>query len=241
MLAAESDGEAVVAPMQQVLGEVQPALGEETRAGQLVAVDQMRRRSLVADDAGEIPEQRPEASTVVDRPLMQRVIAVDREAVAVAHLGETGSHSAPVDQAAPSRIAPADERVLVCREARHEIQFLMHEAQTRLLGLRGVGRREIQPFKRASARIRPVHARQAFEQGRLARSILAEQRMHPPGPYLDRHALEHGIVEERLPQIPCLEEWRRLRHAATGLDARRRRGHDYLNSSWSNISRLYSE
>ena len=61
--------------------------------------------------------------------------------------------------------------------------------------------------------IRLQHAREQVDQRALAGAVLAEQRMHAARPDLDRHALEHGIVEEGLPQIPCFEERRRLRHA----------------------------
>ena len=59
---------AVVVPPKQVLGEVEPRVGEESRARHAVGVDQTAL-ALVADDAAEVPDEVPEGGgSSTDQP-----------------------------------------------------------------------------------------------------------------------------------------------------------------------------
>src|SRR5438046_8115398 len=67
---------------QQVLGEVELALGEEARARHLVLVGE-RARTGGSGDAREFPEERPEILHPVDRPGMEARVIAERQAVAL--------------------------------------------------------------------------------------------------------------------------------------------------------------
>jgi len=84
VLAPEDDRVRGVAAAEQVLGEVEGAVGEETRAGHALAVHQHARSGL-ADHAAEFPQRRPEIREVRDRPGVQRRVIADVEAVALVH------------------------------------------------------------------------------------------------------------------------------------------------------------
>ena len=71
VLAAEDDGVAVVAPAQQVLGVVEPGLGEELRARHLARVLDADGAGPLADHAREGPELAPEGFRLGDRPAIE--------------------------------------------------------------------------------------------------------------------------------------------------------------------------
>ncbi len=75
VLAPEHERVAVaILVLEQVLGEVQARARKEPRARHLVAVDEIGRRTLVADHAGEIPQSRPELARVLGRVAMQLLV-----------------------------------------------------------------------------------------------------------------------------------------------------------------------
>ena len=88
VLAAEDHRGLVVAAAQQVLGVVEPRLGEPLRAGHAVTVDQRVFAARLGDDAAEVPEGRPEIAGRADRPVVERRIV--GEAHAVASFDEVG-------------------------------------------------------------------------------------------------------------------------------------------------------
>ena len=112
VLAPEDDGVAIVGAPQQVLRVVQPRVGEEGRAGHPVAVDQ-DPLALVADHAAEIPDRRPEALQVGDRPAVEIVVPLEAPADALTGEGHESRHGGvrdPILRRCPQR--------LVCRHVR---------------------------------------------------------------------------------------------------------------------------
>ena len=73
VLAAKHQRLAVIRPAQQVLGEIEPGIGEEARARHGVAVDGAAG-ALVADHAAEVPDQVPEQVRVTGAPGVQVAI-----------------------------------------------------------------------------------------------------------------------------------------------------------------------
>ncbi len=91
VLRPEDDGVGVVAPAQQVLGVVQPGVGEEGGAGHLVGVDQHALAPGLGLDVGEVPDGQPEGLHRVDGPLPEIAVALQREPVTlVHHMAEAG-------------------------------------------------------------------------------------------------------------------------------------------------------
>ena len=80
ILAAEDQRRPGIAPAQQVLGEVEPGLGEPARAGHLLAVGEHGPAPGLGDDAAKLPDLAPERLPVLHRPAVQRRIVVERPA-----------------------------------------------------------------------------------------------------------------------------------------------------------------
>ena len=70
VFAAEDDGRRIVAPAQQILGEIHPAVREEAGARHPVAIDDDAPARL-ADHGAEIPQAGPEFLRLVHRPGVQ--------------------------------------------------------------------------------------------------------------------------------------------------------------------------
>ena len=70
-LVPKDEGVAAIATAQQILGEIEPRLGEPVRARHLVAVDQHGRAFARRDDAAVIPDVGPEFLRVLHRPLVE--------------------------------------------------------------------------------------------------------------------------------------------------------------------------
>jgi len=79
VLGAEHDGAGFVARAQQVLREIEPRVGEETRPGHALAVGQDPLAARLGNDAGEIPQVRPEGFRLLHRPAVERVIVGQRK------------------------------------------------------------------------------------------------------------------------------------------------------------------
>ena len=75
----------------------------------------------------------------------------------------------------------ADEDVLRGGEVRHEIQFLVDDADAQVLGRAGVGDVDFLPLVEDPAGIPLVHARQDLHQGGFARPVLPHQGVHLAG------------------------------------------------------------
>ena len=71
VLAPEDQGIGIVAPAQQILGVVEPRLGEEMRAGHLAGILDADLARPIADDAGEIPQRAPESFRLGDGPAVE--------------------------------------------------------------------------------------------------------------------------------------------------------------------------
>ena len=121
--------------------------------------------------------------------LAARIDVVDAEA------GERGSRSRrqalPVDQAARSlRVCAAEKDVFGDRQRRHDVQFLMDEAQA--VG-EGGARAVDDDAPSVDGDLRPVRAgdaRQDVDQRRLARAVLADKSMDFAGRKLERNAAQ---------------------------------------------------
>src|SRR5688500_1680796 len=74
VLAPEHDGDATVAPAQEVFGEIETRFGEPTGAGHPFAVEQHRIAGRVGDHTAERPYRLPELLLVCDRPLMELAV-----------------------------------------------------------------------------------------------------------------------------------------------------------------------
>ena len=85
VLAAETDGEAAVAPPQQVLGEIEPGVGKEAGAGHAVAIDQYTIPTGLGDDPALVPDLRPEGRRVGDRPSVEGPIVGEHLTPALRH------------------------------------------------------------------------------------------------------------------------------------------------------------
>jgi hypothetical protein len=86
VLAPEDDRISLGVSAQEVLGEVDPHVGEEARAGHHVALHQHSAATLAGDDSGEVPHRGPEFLEVVDGPLPERVVVGQLRAVTFTHL-----------------------------------------------------------------------------------------------------------------------------------------------------------
>ena len=96
VLAAEDDSVTVIAPAEEVLGEIERRLREKPRAGHPVGIDETGS-ALIADDAGEVPEQVPERRRVLDRPGVQPVVAGEGPAAPLLRLARKAHHRQVVD------------------------------------------------------------------------------------------------------------------------------------------------
>jgi len=67
VLAPEDDGGVLVRARQQILGEIEPGIGEKPRAGHLVAVEKEGGAAFIPNDFAEIPKRRPEHFGHADR------------------------------------------------------------------------------------------------------------------------------------------------------------------------------
>ena len=83
---AGDDGRALILTAQQVLGEVEPAVGEPAGALHILAVLRHNVAKL-ALDAAVLPHQGPEAGGLLHRPLIQVGIAAQLQAMEVIDLG----------------------------------------------------------------------------------------------------------------------------------------------------------
>src|SRR5581483_863492 len=68
LLAPEDERGLVIAPPQQVLGEIEARIGEPPRAGHPVAVDHGALARIFGDDAAVAPDRLPETVSLADRP-----------------------------------------------------------------------------------------------------------------------------------------------------------------------------
>ncbi len=71
VLTPEHHGRLSVTPSQQVLGEVQPRVGEPLRTRHLVAIDQYALTATLGDYAAEIPGGSPELLRFPHRPVVE--------------------------------------------------------------------------------------------------------------------------------------------------------------------------
>src|SRR5439155_3428181 len=79
-LVPQHEGVAAIAAAHQVLGEIEPRLGEPVRPRHLVAVREHARAPARGDDAAEVPDVGPELLRVVDRPAVELGVAVQLQA-----------------------------------------------------------------------------------------------------------------------------------------------------------------
>ncbi len=86
ILAPEDDGVVIRRPAaQRVLGVVDPRRRKEAGARHPLGIDQERRLALVADDAGKVPQLRPELRRLLDRPAIKVIVAEAHPAEAPRH------------------------------------------------------------------------------------------------------------------------------------------------------------
>ena len=97
ILAPEADGQGAVAAAQQVLGEIEPGVGEETGAGHPLALGQLPLAPGLGDDAAIIPNLGPEGAGLGHRPVAQRRVIGQRQPAPFRHPGGEGGEVGPGD------------------------------------------------------------------------------------------------------------------------------------------------
>ena len=118
-----------------------------------------------------------------DRQVLHQGVRVDRQAVALGGLEDVAAAAAavqPAERAAPGLLG-AERDVLRDREDGHQHEVLVHHADA---GRDGVPRAAEGPRLAVHQDLALVRLQQAVElvhQGRLARAVLAEQRVHLAG------------------------------------------------------------
>src|ERR1700738_1011974 len=92
-LVAKDQRVALAGPAQQVLGKIEPGIGEEARTRHLVAINK-RALAFFTDNAAEIPDELPEIRAVRDRPGVQCAKVLKLEPVSPVGLGAKGGELA---------------------------------------------------------------------------------------------------------------------------------------------------
>ncbi len=85
IFAPEMQRYGIVIAAQQVLGEVEAGVREESRAGHALGVDQHSLAFVLGDHAGGLPHRVPELGLLGDRPIEQVLVSLQMQAVALIH------------------------------------------------------------------------------------------------------------------------------------------------------------
>ena len=136
----------------------------------------------------------------------------------------------------------ADEHVLRRRQVVHQEEFLVDDADARLLG--GERGRQGDGFTphQDLALVGLVEPRENLHQRRLAGAVLADERVHLPGAQGEVDALQRPDPREELADTPGLEQ--NLPETGTGLGARFGGGHvsasslDRLRFPWARVPHI---
>jgi hypothetical protein len=199
----------------------QPGQGADLVAGQ-------RGGRLVEDQDPRPAEQRLgdlHQLAAPERQLLHRPVESDVETDPCADGMSLGGEPAIVDEAATDRDRP-QRHVLGDREMRRQAELLLHHGDA-VPARFGRGQRRVRPaVDLDAAGVRPQHAREQVDEGRLAGAVLAQQGLHAARADLDRDLLEDRVAEEPLGE------------PARGENRRRVAAHFLAAISWSNRSRL---
>src|SRR5438067_1136483 len=104
-------------------------------------------------------------------------------------------HLAYIDEPVSSRVA-AQKNVFRHAQLRHQRQFLVHKADAQRLRLPWIVEPDGPPFPADFSRIRLHYATHDIHERRLARAILAHQRMHLARPEVKTDAIKHPYSTE---------------------------------------------
>ena len=128
-------------------------------------------------------------------------------------------HGAPVDPAAAGARRMAEEDVLGDGEFGKEQQLLIDGRDPGALGFLGRGEARRAPVDQDLAGVRLIDAGDDLDQRRLARAVLAEQRVNLAGADVERDAAQRAHAGKALLEVAHLEQRggrrRRRAHAAS--------------------------
>jgi hypothetical protein len=116
----------------------------------------------------------------------------------------------PPDAPVPGRCVVADQKVLQHGHRRHQAQMLVHEGNAEpqeIARLQGQ-RHRLSANPQHSARLRFVEPGQNLDEGRFARTVLAEKAMHLAGLDRERNVVERQGSAKALRQMRYLEDGR---------------------------------
>ena len=110
---------------------------------------------------------------------------------------------APIDEG--GRVGAARDQILGRGQRRHEGEMLIDHADAERLRVARIAHDDLFAVEQQASAVGRVEAHHAFDQGRLARAVLAEQRMEGAGGNLDRNVVERGEAAEGLGHADRLE------------------------------------
>jgi hypothetical protein len=122
-----------------------------------------------------------------DAEFAQRTAHIDPDAQAAQRLVRLPVHAPEVDQAEPAAGFAAEEEIAGHAHQRDEVDLLVDGGDARLLGLQGRGEADRRAVVDDLARVRLVDAGENFDQGRLARAVLADEGVDFPGAGCEVH------------------------------------------------------
>ena len=154
----------------------------------------------------------------------ERVVAEQRRRVDVEvepreELGRPAAHRAPVDAAEAARLA-AEQDVLGHGQVREEVDLLVHRGDAGGLRLGGAAERDLLARERDRAGVDAVHAGQGLDEGRLARAVLAHERVHLAGEHAEVDAVERLHAREADRDAAHLDDRRGAACGSAGVTVR---------------------
>ena len=128
----------------------------------------------------------------------------------------------PVDDG--RRIGAADDEILRAGQRRHQREMLIDHADAERLRVARIAHRDLAPVERERALVRRIEAHDAFDQRRLARPVLAQQRVERASRRLERDIVQRREGAETLGHAEGFERGP-ARGRRRELGKRRRVGH----------------
>ena len=166
------------------------------------------RGRLVEDQQARVPDEQPcdlDELAFADRERLDRRPELN---VPEAELVEDGASllresPPPVEQ---RHVEPAQEDVVLDAQLGHEAELLVHERDAVTLRVERVPERELLALEADRALVGPDEPDERLHERALAGAVVPADRMHLPGPDVERQPLHRPHRPERLREVDDLEQ-----------------------------------
>ena len=133
-------------------------------------------------------------------------VRIDLHAQSLEQFLRFRAHALLVQHAHLIGIFPVQEHVLKDLEVVEQVQFLMHERDPQLLGLRDRDVFELLPVKFDRTAVPWQDTGQNIHQRRFSRAVLSQKGMDFAALYSELYAFQNGDAAERLPYVSHFQQ-----------------------------------